>query len=109
MAIEPAALTRPGYIFTGWYLSGKLYDFNTPVTANLYLSAGWQPLPGGDDKDDDKDEPANNLLLILLTVLTVISLAITLFTRSPHAFGLTVILALIELALLTGALAGVIV
>ena len=59
-----------------------------------------------DDKDDD--EPANNLLLILLTVLTVISLAITLFTRSPYAFGLTVILALIELALLMLGISGVI-
>ena len=106
MAIEPAAPTRPGYNFTGWYLDGKLYDFNTPVTGDLYLSAGWKAVAVDDDKDDD--EPANNLLLILLTVLTIISLAITLFTRSPHAFGLTVILALIELALLTGALAGVI-
>ena len=106
MAIEPAAPTRPGYNFTGWYLDGKLYDFNTPVTGDLYLSAGWKAVAVDDDKDDD--EPANNLLLILLTVLTIISLAITLFTRSPYAFGLTVILALIELALLTGALAGVI-
>lgn len=106
MVIEPAAPTRPGYNFTGWYLDGKLYDFNTPVTGDLYLSAGWKAVAVDDDKDDD--EPANNLLLILLTVLTIISLAITLFTRSPHAFGLTVILALIELALLTGALAGVI-
>jgi len=106
MAIEPAAPTRPGYNFIGWYLDGKLYDFNTPVTGDLYLSAGWEAVAVDDDKDDD--EPANNLLLILLTVLTIISLAITLFTRSPHAFGLTVILALIELALLTGALAGVI-
>lgn len=105
MAIEPAAPTRPGYNFTGWYLDGKLYDFNTPVTGDLYLSAGWEAVTV-DDKDDD--EPANNLLLILLTVLTIISLAITLFTRSPHAFALTVVLALIELALLTGALAGVI-
>jgi hypothetical protein len=49
-----------------------------------------------------------SLLLIALTILTIISLALTLFTRSPLAFGVTVVLALIEIALLALGLAGVI-
>jgi uncharacterized repeat protein (TIGR02543 family) len=107
-ATEPAAPTRQGYTFQGWYKDTALYDFSTPVTGNLYLSASWTPVPPSDDDDKDDENEPNSLLLILLTALTIISLAITLFTRSPYAFALTVVLALIELALLTGALAGVI-
>lgn len=49
-----------------------------------------------------------SLLLIALTVLTIISLALTLFTRSPYAFGVTIALALVEIVLLMLGLAGVI-
>ena len=33
---------REGYRFIGWYLGDKLYDFDTPVTDNLELTAGWR-------------------------------------------------------------------
>lgn len=32
---------RVGYIFSGWYLNGKLYDFNSPVKGSFTLTAGW--------------------------------------------------------------------
>lgn len=37
-------ITNPsnaGYEFIGWYLDNKLYDFNTPVTSDITLTAKW--------------------------------------------------------------------
>ncbi len=31
-----------GYTFKGWYLDGKEYDFNTPVTKNITLTGQWE-------------------------------------------------------------------
>ena len=39
---EPKKPIREGYIFEGWYLGDKLYDFNSPVTQNLTLVAHWK-------------------------------------------------------------------
>ena len=39
---EPAAPTREGYTFTGWLLDGRPFDFATPITGNITLTAGWQ-------------------------------------------------------------------
>ncbi len=38
---EYVTSTRKGYVFLGWYLDGKLYDFNKPVTKTITLSAKW--------------------------------------------------------------------
>ena len=43
-ATQPTSPTRSGYTFSGWYTSSALttkYNFNTPVTSNLSLYAGW--------------------------------------------------------------------
>ena len=59
---------KSGHTFVGWYLGDALYDFNTPVTAPLTLTAEWEKVPvssGGyyyypttDTKADDaKDSP----------------------------------------------------
>ena len=43
-ATEPAAPTRTGYTFNGWYTAkdgGSKYDFSKPVTGNLTLYAHW--------------------------------------------------------------------
>ena len=53
---------KSGHTFVGWYLGDALYDFNTPVTAPLTLTAKWEKVPssGGyyyypttDTKTDD--------------------------------------------------------
>ena len=53
---------KSGHTFVGWYLGDALYDFNTPVTAPLTLTAKWEknPSSGGyyyypttDTKTDD--------------------------------------------------------
>ena len=38
---EPSVPVREGYIFTGWYLNGVLYDFDAEVTVDIVLEAGW--------------------------------------------------------------------
>ena len=40
-AQEPAVPTRSGYTFVGWYLGETAYDFDTPVTENITLTAHW--------------------------------------------------------------------
>ncbi|MCL1872548.1 MAG: InlB B-repeat-containing protein [Clostridiales bacterium] len=38
---KPTNPTKTGHVFNGWYLNGVLYDFNTPVTSNITLTAVW--------------------------------------------------------------------
>ena len=39
---RPADPTRDGYTFKGWTLDGQPYDFGTPVTADITLTAVWE-------------------------------------------------------------------
>lgn len=39
---EPDTITKYGFIFDGWYLNEKKYDFTTPVTKNITLVAKWK-------------------------------------------------------------------
>lgn len=40
-ATQPDNPTRDGYTFQGWYAGDAPYDFQTPVTGNLVLTAHW--------------------------------------------------------------------
>ena len=42
-AVEPSDPVKDGYNFVGWYLGETLYDFTTPVTADITLRAYWEP------------------------------------------------------------------
>ena len=46
-AAAPDAPTRSGYRFDGWYLGDAAYDFSTPVTDDLTLTARWTRRSGG--------------------------------------------------------------
>ncbi len=39
---QPAAPARKNYTFEGWYLNGTKYDFGTPVTSDLTITAKWK-------------------------------------------------------------------
>lgn len=39
---EPTAPTKTGYVLTGWYDGETEYDFDTPVTEDKTLTAGWE-------------------------------------------------------------------
>ena len=45
-ATEPAAPTREGCTFDGWLLNGAAYDFSTPVTGDITLTASWKSNTG---------------------------------------------------------------
>ena len=40
-ATEPTVPTKANYKFGGWLLNGEAYDFATPVTGNIELTAKW--------------------------------------------------------------------
>lgn len=40
----PYATIRSGAEFTGWFYNGELWNFNTPVNADITLTAGWKIL-----------------------------------------------------------------
>lgn len=50
---EPAEPTREGYTFKGWKLNGADYDFTTPVTSDLTLTAAWEANEGTMNTDVD--------------------------------------------------------
>lgn len=41
-ATRPQDPKKDGYTFLGWYYNNKEYDFNSPVTSNIILTAKWQ-------------------------------------------------------------------
>lgn len=43
-AVEPSAPARAGFTFAGWMPEGATYDFNTPVSGDLWLTAHWKPV-----------------------------------------------------------------
>jgi len=40
-ATQPVNPVKDGYTFKGWYLNGQAYDFATPVTGDIVLTASW--------------------------------------------------------------------
>ena len=56
----PADPTNGDFDFDGWYTNPACtepYDFNTAVTEDITLYAGWKMVGPSVDHDDDKDEP----------------------------------------------------
>ncbi|HEX5086861.1 MAG TPA: InlB B-repeat-containing protein, partial [Nocardioides sp.] len=41
LAAQPSAPTRTGHDFVGWFAGGETYDFGTPVTGAMTLTAHW--------------------------------------------------------------------
>ena len=41
LVTAPEVPTKDGYIFNGWLLNGEPYDFATPVTEDMTLTANW--------------------------------------------------------------------
>ncbi|MCH5289064.1 MAG: InlB B-repeat-containing protein [Treponema sp.] len=52
-AVEPRSPTRDDYVFDAWYNGVGVFDFSTPVTANLTLTAHWTYI--GDDMPPNED------------------------------------------------------
>lgn len=66
-AVEPVAPTRELYRFTGWYMESEAvtkYDFDTPITGDLTLYAGW----GNPDGSDDDLYAASNQIETIFSI-----------------------------------------
>ncbi len=57
---RPIDPTRDGYKFVDWLLNGKDYDFNTPVSGNLTLTAKWEKVNNTTNTNNDNKKPNNN-------------------------------------------------
>ena len=56
-ATTPAAPTRDGYTFDGWFDGDNAFDFDTPITSNITLTAHWtENTPA---QSDEPEQPAN--------------------------------------------------
>jgi len=42
---KPADPVKDGYTFTGWFNGQVVFDFNTPITSDLTLTAHWTKIP----------------------------------------------------------------
>ena len=71
-AAEPADPTRTGYEFAGWRVGDTAYDFSTPVTEPITLTATWTEVLAPTGADRGLFLPiAVTLLLLGGTLLTV--------------------------------------
>ena len=57
---RPSNPIRDGYKFVGWLSNGKNYDFNTPVSGNLTLTAKWEKVNNTSNTNNDNKKPNNN-------------------------------------------------
>ena len=60
-ATNPGKLSEDGWVFGGWINNGAVYDFNTPVTADLELVAKWTEYYPEDYMGDDKTGPKTTI------------------------------------------------
>ncbi|MEY8515908.1 InlB B-repeat-containing protein, partial [Lachnospiraceae bacterium 29-84] len=44
-AVRPNDPVRAGYTFAGWFADGKAFDFATPITSDVVLTAKWNAMP----------------------------------------------------------------
>ena len=53
-ADKPSNPRRNGYVFKGWYLDGQKFDFSTPITGDITLTARWATkTSGGSNSSSD--------------------------------------------------------
>lgn len=65
-AKKPADPVRSKYIFSGWYKGNRKYDFKTPVTANIKLTAKWTKVTVGKSKIKKLTNPSKGVLKLQL-------------------------------------------
>ena len=54
---KPTDPVRDGYVFDGWMLDGKAYDFDAAVTGDITLTAKWSRKAAGTDPSAPVEKP----------------------------------------------------
>ncbi len=57
--VPPVKPIRNGYTFKGWYLGSEAYDFNTPVTGNITLTAQWEADENQQNTQNENEQNEN--------------------------------------------------
>lgn len=75
-ATAPENPTKKGFDFDGWYLGDEKYDFSTPITSDITLTAHWKE---ASEPAQDEEKDGSNLYLIfaVLAVLCILALFVT--------------------------------
>lgn len=58
---EPEEPTKDGYIFEGWYVDGKEYDFTEPISKDTKIVAKWKKIEKEDRVEDKKEQAKENV------------------------------------------------
>ncbi len=69
-AVQPSDPSRDGYSFDGWYAGDSKYDFSSPVTSDMTLTAHWT----------DGSSDGLSVAWIVFAVLAVISIVALVFS-----------------------------
>lgn len=57
----PETPTKEGYVFEGWYLNGKEYNFDDEVNEDITLVAKWRKVDvDGEEGNEENDDNENN-------------------------------------------------
>lgn len=72
---EPADPTRSGFAFAGWHVGGAPYDFSTPVTNPVTVTAAWTPVLAETGADQGLFLPAALALLLMGGTLVMLGRA----------------------------------
>ncbi len=54
LASKPRDTSKEGYKFLGWYNGETSFDFSTPITEDITLTAKWEAVTGSGGNEDDK-------------------------------------------------------
>ncbi|MBQ9206080.1 MAG: leucine-rich repeat protein [Treponema sp.] len=86
-AVEPKSPTRTDYIFVAWNKGDSAFDFSTPITAGITLTAHWKATSENennannnvntDGKDDDSGNNGGAGQVITLTAESLASLSLS--------------------------------
>lgn len=91
-ATAPESPSKDGFDFDGWFLGEERFDFETPVTSDITLTAHWKEKSDAPVDDDKKD--SNGILPIILIVVGVILGLVALFT-GVYFFGLPAVICIV--------------
>lgn len=58
---EPEEPTKDGYIFEGWYVDGKEYDFTEPISKDTKIVAKWKKIEKENIEEDKKEQTKENV------------------------------------------------
>ena len=99
-ATAPADPTKEGFDFDGWYFGKLKFDFATPITSDITLTAHWKEAsePSVPSEDDKNEDDGSDLWKIFVVVagLCIFAMLVTGFYIAGIPAALFAILAIVS-------------